>query len=108
MDNLLILVQTIYFFSFVKVLVGRLLAQFYYGWIYSHVGFFPNFFTTPDQYRENEAPISFKLATTDANFIRNAGFSISFFLCFIGSLAVVTGIVYLLYKFMHKKELWYP
>jgi hypothetical protein len=51
MDNLLILVQTIYFFSFVKVLVGRLLAQFYYGWIFSHIGFFPNFFSIPDQHR---------------------------------------------------------
>jgi hypothetical protein len=51
MDNLIILAQTIYYFSFVKLLVGRLLAQFYYGWIFAHLGFFPNFFTTPNQYR---------------------------------------------------------
>lgn len=43
-DNAIILVQSIYYFSFVKLLVGRLLAQFYYGWIYAHWGFFPNFF----------------------------------------------------------------
>jgi hypothetical protein len=51
MDNLIILAETIYFFSFVKVLVGDLLAQFYYGWIFSHIGFFPNFFSTPSYYR---------------------------------------------------------
>jgi hypothetical protein len=43
-DNALILAQTIYYFSFVKLLVGKLLAQFYYGWIFAHAGFFPNYF----------------------------------------------------------------
>lgn len=43
-DNVLILVQTIYFFSFVQLLIGSVLAQFYYGWIYAHGGFFVNFF----------------------------------------------------------------
>lgn len=103
MDNLIILVQTIYYFSFVKILVGRLLAQFYYGWIFAHLGFFPNFFTTPNMYRENEAPISYKLATTDANFIRNAGYSISIFLVFIGGWALLTGLSYLGWKKFHKK-----
>jgi hypothetical protein len=103
MDNLIILAQTIYYFSFVKVLVGRLLAQFYYGWIFTHMGFFPNFFTTPNQYRENDAPISYKLASTDANFIRNAGFSISIFLTFIGGWALFTSLAYLLNKKFHKK-----
>lgn len=51
MDNLIILSQTLYYFSFVKILTGKLLAQFYYGWIFSHCGFFPNFFTTPNLYR---------------------------------------------------------
>jgi hypothetical protein len=51
-DNALILVQTVYYFSFVKLLVGKLLSQFYYGWIYAHGGFFPNYFinTIPDGY----------------------------------------------------------
>ena len=44
MDNTLILVQTLYFFSFVKLLGGKLLAQFYYGWLFAMFGFFPNFF----------------------------------------------------------------
>lgn len=43
-DNTIILAQTIYFFSFIQLLVGKLLAQFYYGWIFTHFGFFPNFF----------------------------------------------------------------
>jgi hypothetical protein len=43
-DNTLILAQTIYYFSFVQLLVGNVLAQFYYGWIFAHLGFFPNFF----------------------------------------------------------------
>ncbi len=52
-DNALILAQTIYYFSFVKLLVGKLLAQFYYGWIFAHAGFFPNYFseTIPYGYR---------------------------------------------------------
>lgn len=44
MDNLIIFAQSIFYFSFVKNLVGRLLAQFYYGWYYMHVGFMPNLF----------------------------------------------------------------
>ena len=53
-DNALILAQTVYFFSFVQLLIGKLLAQFYYGWIYAHFGFFPNFFssTIPSNYVE--------------------------------------------------------
>ena len=43
-DNLLIFIQSLYYFSFVKLLVGKLLAQYYYGWIYAHGGFFPNYF----------------------------------------------------------------
>lgn len=103
MDNLIILIQTIYYFSFVKILVGRLLAQFYYGWIFAHLGFFPNFFTTPNMYRENDAPISYKLATTDANFIRNAGYSISIFIVFVGGWAIVTGVAYLIANKFHRK-----
>lgn len=42
MDNLLIFIQTIYYFIYVKLLIGRLLVQFYYGWYFAHVGFLPN------------------------------------------------------------------
>lgn len=51
-DNLLIFIQTIFYFSYVKNLVGRLLAQFYFGWSFSHARFLPNLFspTIPDHY----------------------------------------------------------
>ena len=54
MDNTLIFVQSIFYFSFVKNLVGRLLAQYYYGWSFSHAIFMPNLFNyegyIPDRY----------------------------------------------------------
>lgn len=43
-DNTLILAQALYFFSFIQLLVGKLLSQFYYGWLFAQFGFFPNFF----------------------------------------------------------------
>ncbi len=43
-DNLLILAQTIFYFLYVRLLVGRLLSQFYYGWYYLHAGFLANLF----------------------------------------------------------------
>lgn len=43
-DNLLIFAQGIYYFLFVKLLIGKLLSQFYYGWIFAHAGFLTNFF----------------------------------------------------------------
>jgi hypothetical protein len=109
-DNALILTQTIYFFSFVKLLVGKLLAQFYYGWIYSHAGFFPNFFANkiPSNYVEYAAPNSYKLATLDSNIVRNAGFTMSLLLVFIGCYAVITITVYLIHILFRKEEIWYP
>jgi hypothetical protein len=107
-DNVIILVQTIYFFSFVQLLVGQLLSQFYYGWIYAHGGFFPNFFSVPPEYMELEAPNSYKLATLDANVVRNAGFSMSLLLVFIGCYAVVTLAVWLIYTVFNKTEVWHP
>jgi hypothetical protein len=53
-DNLIIFCQTIYYFSFVQLLVGNYLAQYYYGWSWMHMKFFPNYFaeTIPSQYNE--------------------------------------------------------
>lgn len=103
-DNILILAQTFYYFSFVQLLVGKLLAQFYYGWIYSHGGFFPNFFNkyVPANYAELDAPNSFKLAVVDSNVIRNAGFSFSLLLIFIGSFIIIALFVYLISKICRK------
>ena len=43
-DNLLIFVQTIYYFAYAQNLVGRLLSQFYFGWSFAHARFLPNLF----------------------------------------------------------------
>lgn len=51
-DNLLVLAQTFYYFQFVNLLTGNYLSQFYYGWKWTHGGFFSNFFgkTIPNGY----------------------------------------------------------
>jgi hypothetical protein len=109
-DNTLILGQTIYFFSFVQLLVGKLLSQFYYGWIFTHFGFFPNFFasTIPSNYVELAAPNSFKLATLDVNIVRNAGFAMSLLIVFIGAYAFVTMMCWIIAHLFNKPDVWYP
>lgn len=104
-DNVLILAQSIYYFSFVQLLVGKLLSQFYYGWIFAHFGFFPNFFKhlIPSNYVELAAPNSYKLATLDANIARNAGFAFSLLLVFIASYLVVTIVCWILAKICRKE-----
>lgn len=71
--------------------------------------FWPNYFkyTVPSQYEEREAPLSFKLATLDGNFIRNAGFAVSLFLTFLVAWVVVCGFMYLVNKVLKKHDLWY-
>ena len=103
-DNLIIFCQTIYFFSFVNLLVGNHLAQYYYGWIYMHLGFWPNYFdgTIPNQYEEFESPLSYKLHNLDGNFIRNAGFAVGIFLTFLAVWVVVVLIVFIVSKCLRK------
>lgn len=43
-DNILILAQSLYFFSFINLMVGNPVSQYYYGFLWSHFGFFPNYF----------------------------------------------------------------
>ena len=109
-DNTLILAQTIYFFSFVELLVGKLLSQFYYGWLFSMFGFFPNFFkdTIPSNYTELAAPNSYKLATMDANIVRNAGWAMSLALVFLGAWALISFICWLMKSCCNKTEVWHP
>ena len=109
-DNAIILAQSIYFFSFVQLLVGKLLSQFYYGWIYTHFGFFPNFFvdSIPPNYVELGAPNSYKLATMDANIVRNAGFAMSLLLVFLGTYAIITVFCLLIHKYCLKPDVWHP
>lgn len=105
MDNLIIFVQSIFFFSFVKNLVGRLLAQFYYGWSFAHAAFLPNLFSPmiPDHYVELDAPSSFKLVNVDANYFRNAGFSLVWFFIYLFCFAVVAFTVWAISNLAGKK-----
>ena len=109
-DNTLILAQSIYFFSFVKLLAGKLLSQFYYGWIFAHFGFFPNFFINaiPPNYVELAAPNSYKLSSVDSNIIRNGGWAFSLLLVFFVSYGVITFCCWLLSNVFHKKDAWHP
>lgn len=109
-DNTLILAQSIYFFSFVQLLVGKLLSQFYYGWLFAHFGFFPNFFanTIPSNYIELAAPNSYKLATLDANIVRNAGWAFSLLLVFIGAYGIITFFCWMLSSICNKPDTWHP
>ena len=104
-DNLLVLAQTYYFFQFINLLAGNYLSQFYYGWRWSHGGFFPNFFsgTIPNGYYAQGAPEPYKLISLDANLVRNAGFSFSLFGVFLAAWLLITLVVLILYKCCSKR-----
>ena len=104
-DNLLILAQTYYFFQFINLLTGNYLSQFYYGWRWSHGGFFSNFFSRaiPSGYYDQGAPEPYKLISLDANLLRNAGFSFSLFAVFLAAWLLITIIVLILYKCCSKR-----
>ena len=118
-DNVLIFAQTMYFFSFVHLLINASIGQFYYGFFWSHFGFFPNYFlpTIPPNYMEgnlknqlltlNFLPNSYRLLTGDANFIRNAGFSFSLLATFVCAFVVIVVLIWVLNKICRKNELWY-
>ena len=109
-DNLLILAQTYYFFQFIHILAGNYLSQFYYGWRWSHGGFFPNFFSgqIPTGYFEEGAPEAYKLISFDSNLVRNAGFSFSLFAVFLAAWLLLTFLVVIVYKCCSRKEICYP
>jgi hypothetical protein len=51
-DNFLIFAQSMFYFSFVHLLINTSIGQFYYGFLWSHFGFYPNYFggTIPPEY----------------------------------------------------------
>jgi hypothetical protein len=106
-DNLIILCQTIYFFIFAKAVLEINLAQFYYGWRFSHFGFFPNIFkhTISPGYYEY-APLAYRLVNLDGNIARNAGFSFSVLVIFLGAYIVVVGLLALLKWWCFKPAAW--
>ena len=110
----MIFAQTVFFFSFVHVLVGIPVAQFYNGFLWSHWGFYPNYFkqSIPKGYVEGFAekehmPNPYKLETIDANFIRNSGFAFSLLLTFLAVFAVVVLVLILLREIGKRYEVWY-
>ena len=101
-------------------MVGIPLAQYYYGFLWSHFGFFPNYFkgTIPEGYYEGFSstitdpeyryvPNSYRLLTADANYIRNAGYAFSLLLTFLAAFFIVILFIKILKKFCGKYELWY-
>lgn len=109
-DNLLVLAQTYYFFQFVNLFSGNTLSQFYFGWRWMHGGFFRNFwiYTIPGGYYEINAPEPYKLTNLDANFIRNAGFSLSMFAVFLVSWVIISLVVVIIRKCCHRRDTLYP
>ena len=82
MDNLIIFCQAIFYFLFIRLLSSKPVAQYYYGWGWLHLSFYPNYFISSlDSAASSAAP--YALFNLDANFIRNAGSSISLFLAFL-------------------------
>lgn len=113
-DNLLIFVQACWYFLFVNLFVGKPLAQYYYGYSWSHFQFFPNYFngTIPvgyyegfnpeSEYNDKYIPNSYRLGSGDVNFIRNAGFSFSLLITFIIAFFLVLLFIFLLKKICRK------
>jgi hypothetical protein len=100
----------------VHLLINASIGQFYYGFFWSHLGFFPNYFqpAIPSNYMEGNfrtskdfLPNSYRLLTGDANFIRNAGFSLSLLLTFICTFAVIVLVIFMVKKVCGKYELWF-
>ena len=122
-DNALTFAQSMYYFSFINLMIGQPVAQYYYGFLWSHFGFFPNYFraTIPNGYYEGFSssaasgpyddswyvPNTYRLLTGDSNFIRNAGYAFSVLATFIVAFLVVAAVVYLLKKVCGKSEVWY-
>ena len=108
-DNLMILMQVIYFFLYVRAVIDIGLAQFYYGFRYSHFGFFPNLFrnTMPANYYEY-APVAYRLVDLDGNIVRNAGYSFSVLVIFLGGFLVAVAVLAMLKWWFHKPAGWRP
>jgi hypothetical protein len=106
MDNLIIFCQSIFFFLFNRIIVGNPIAQFYYGWSWAHLDFFPNYFEPELKYTEPTVT-PYALYNLDANFIRNAGSSISLLVTFLLIWSAVSIAIYIADTFFGRNELWY-
>lgn len=108
-DNLMILMQVTYFFLYVRAVIDIGLAQFYYGFRYSHFGFFPNLFrsTMPANYAEY-APVAYRLIDIDGNITRGAGYSFAVLIIFIAGYLVTVAVLAMLKWCFFKPAAWHP
>lgn len=102
MDNIIIFAQTTFFFLFQQIWISNPIAQYYYGWSWAHLNFYPNYFT-PELYLSEPTIIPYALYNLDANIIRNSGSSLSLLLTFSLIWAVSSAIIYFLDTFCGKK-----
>lgn len=95
MDNLIIFCQSLFYCLFLRILAGNPIAQYYYGWGWLNLNFYPNYFSVAvDSYEVTVPP--YALYNVDANIIRNGGTSVSFLLTFAIIWAVICIVIYLL------------
>lgn len=108
-DNLMIFMQLIYFFLYVRAVIDIGLAQFYYGFRYAHFGFFPNIFkrTIPDHYIEY-APVAYRLVEIDGNVTRGAGFSFAVLIIFLGGYLLTVAVMAMLKWWFYRPAAWRP
>jgi hypothetical protein len=64
-------------------------------------------FTEDSNSFDNNVPNSYRLLTGDANFIRNAGFSLSFLITFLFVYFVVVVIILIVKKYSRFYQIWY-
>jgi hypothetical protein len=106
MDNIIIFTQSLFFFLFTQTLIANPLAQFYYGWSWMHLNFFPNYFTPDLDLSEPTIP-PYALYNLDGNVIRNAGSTLSFLLTFFMAWGAISFGLYMLDTYYGRRELWY-
>jgi hypothetical protein len=106
MDNLIIFGQAIFCLLFVRTLSSNPVAQFYYGWNWLHLLFYPNYFLSLLHGTASSAP-PYVLFNLDANFIRNAGSSLSFLLTFFLIWLLASLLCYVLDNKLGRHDLWY-
>ena len=106
MDNFIILTQSIFYFLFTDVFISNPVSQYYYGWSWMHLKFFPNFFWSLLSADEKTIP-PYALYNVDANFIRNAGGSISLLLTFAITWLIVSVVCYYVEVKLGKWQIWY-
>lgn len=107
MDNLIILGQAIFCCLFLRTLSENTLGQYYYGWGWLLLDFFPNYFRGYVSSAANTAP-PYALYNLDANFIRNSGATLSLLFTFGLIWAFLSLLAYLIDIKVGAYQVWFP